>query len=323
MFVAVALFLATTSLACGSSTLGSPTATTRTCVYSGDTLSGLRAFDRLVHANISCVVVFDDAAPDWDAWELPWFTYNRIANENWSRFASSPSHQLIITLNLFPSSLNTTAWRSIGATGGYVSHARTLARNLVRRGFGHAIIRLAHEANGTWYADNVGSTRAQWSEWKEFWRQTVIAMRSVPGAHFSFNWCIAAGYRPIPFSAYYPGNDVVNSIGVDIYDEGLPSGEPPLGTTRWTYQYDRPGGIGAIVRFARLQHEPLSIPEWGLVPIASGGDGDDPVFTEGIARLVRRTDALFQAYFFAESGATVLQTAPMSLAIYRADLLQR
>ncbi len=43
-------------------------------------------------------------------------------------------------------------------------------------------------------------------------------MRSVPGASFRFDWTINAGYRPIPFNDYYPGNDVVDIIGMDVYD---------------------------------------------------------------------------------------------------------
>ena len=287
------------------------------CVYSGGTLDGLQKFDATIGRQIKCAMVFDDAAPDWSAWEYPWFVYNRSANENWTQFARRPGDTMIITLNLFPSSVDNANWRAIGAAGGYVAYDKTLARNLVAAGMGHAIIRLAHEANGTWYADNVGTTPAQWAQWKEFWRRTAIAMRSVPGAHFSFNWCIAAGNRPIPFSAYYPGNDVVNSIGVDVYDSGVPRGV----TDRWAYQYDRPGGVGAIAGFAREQHKPLSVPEWGLQPTSADGIGSDPAFTRSLVAMMRSQHVSFQSYFFTEGGETALLGDPASLRIYRTELL--
>ena len=287
------------------------------CVYTAETLEGLQQFDQVVSRQIKCAMVFDNAAPDWSAWENPWFISNPIRNENWTEFARRPGDTMIVTLNLFPSSVDTANWRAIGAAGGYVAYDKTLARNLVAAGMGHAIIRLGHEANGTWYADNVGTTPAQWAQWKQFWRRTAIAMRSVPGAHFNFNWCIAAGYRAIPFSAYYPGNDVVNSIGVDIYDTGVPRGV----TDRWAYQYDRPGGVGAIARFARAQHKPLSVPEWGLQPTAADGVGSDPAFTRSLVRMMRSRHVSFQAYFFAAGGRSALLGDPASLRIYRTELL--
>jgi len=93
----------------------------------------------------------------------------------------------------------------MGARGAFTVYAKQLARELVSAGLGKSIIRLGHEANGTWYADNVGTTQAQWAQWKAFWRKTALAMNSVSGADFAFDWCISAGYRPIPFSDYYQG----------------------------------------------------------------------------------------------------------------------
>lgn len=258
-------------------------------------------------------MVFDDAAPDWSSWTTPWFTDNRIPDENWSSFAANKKNQLIITLNLFPTPLADTDWRAIGADGGYTAYARSLATNLVNDHMGHAIIRLAHEANGTWYPDNIGTTPAEWAQWTEFWRHTVFAMRSVPGAHFTFNWCIAAGAGTVPFADYYPGNDVVDSIGVDVYDSGIPAGT----TNRWSYVYNMRGGVAAIARFAKRNHKPLTIPEWGLVPVANDGGGDDPAFVKGLAKFVRTDDIAFQSYFFADNSAAAIDVSPESLSIYR------
>jgi Glycosyl hydrolase family 26 len=294
-----------------------PPVTARTCVYSGNTLSGLAAFDRLVNAQIGCVVVFADAAPDWASWERPWFIGDRNPDQDWTSFGSQPGHHLIITINLIPAALATGDWRAIGAAGGYAPYARTLAENLIAAGLGDATIRLGHEANGDWYPDNVGTSLVQWSQWRLFWRATVLAMRSVPGSHFKFNWCIAAGYRAIPFTAYYPGDDVVDSIGVDIYDTGVPAG-----ADRWTYQLNRAGGVGAIERFASAHRKPLSIPEWGLAPASSGGAGDDPTFTDGIVSLARSAPLSFQAYFFAHGSRLTLMTAQLSRGIYDLALLQ-
>jgi hypothetical protein len=314
---ALAVGLVCAAVAVGLATVPGAGTKPMACVYAGAELSGLQQFDRVAGRQIKCAMVFDDAAPNWNAWAYPWFVYNRIPNENWIQFARRRGDTMIITLNLFPTSVNNSNWRPVGAAGGYVGYAKTLARNLVAAGMGNAIIRLGHEANGTWYADNVGTTPAQWAQWKQFWRRTAIAMKSVPGAHFKFNWCIAAGTRAIPFSAYYPGDDVVNSIGVDIYDSGVPAGV----TDRWLYQYTRPGGVKAIAQFARAHHKPLTIPEWGLQPTSAGGVGSDPAFTRGILGLIRSQHVSYQSYFFAEGGLSALLGDPASLKIYRAEIL--
>ena len=290
--------------------------TTRACAYANGRRYDFTLFEQLAQTSITCALIFDNDQPTWADWEDPWFINTRIPDENWTSFARRRGNQLIITVNLIPDEAAAQDWRSLGARGAYSSYDRTLARYLVAAGMGHAIIRLGHEGNGDWGNDNIGTSPRQWAQWKQFWRNTVFAMRSVPGAHFTFNWCIANGYRPIPFSAYYPGNDVVNSIGVDVYDLGAPAGTPP-GLARWLYQYNRPGGLAAISAFANQVHKPLTIPEWGLEPTAIGGGGDNLAFVRGLAGFVRRVKAPFQSYFGGGGSLTALSVARASLRAYR------
>lgn len=291
---------------------------TRTCVDPGPTLSDLHSYERTVHRRVGCVVLFDNRASTWAQWDDPWPITERNPDANWTAFARA-GHRIVLTVDMFPSSLNSANWRAAGAAGAYAGYARRLAGHLVAAGMGSAIIRLGHEANGTWYADNVGTTPAQEAQWKRFWARTVRAMRSVPGAHFSFDWCVSAGVRPIPLADYYPGDDVVDSVGIDVYDSGVPGGV----RDRWRYLYDRAGGVGAIVRFARRHHKPLAIPEWGLQPTSvSGGAGSDPSFTRGIVRLIHRQDVSFEAYFFQQGGQSALLADRTSMRIYRRQLLR-
>lgn len=296
----------------------SPSTGTRACVDPGPTQSDLREYDRAVGRRVNCVVLFDNVATTWSQWDDPWFISDRNPDENWSAFARA-RHTVVLTVEMFPAELDSSNWRAAGAAGAYDLYARRLARNLVAAGMGSAIIRLGHEANGTWYADNVGTTTAEETEWKEFWARTAQTMRSVRGGHFSFDWCVSAGIRPIALSAYYPGNAVVDSIGFDVYDSGIPSGV----RGRWEYLYDQPQGIGAIVRFAHHHHKPLAVPEWGLQPTdVTGGGGSDPSFVRGIARLLRVQHVSFQAYFFQAGGRTALLSSPASMQIYRREILR-
>ncbi len=294
------------------------TAFRRDCIYTAHKISVLDSFERLIGRRIDCVLVYNDASPNWAGWEKPWFVdYSSQPDYDWSQWATArgTNRQLIITQNLFPSAVNHDDWLRLGASGAYTSHAKILARNLVAAGLGNSIIRLGHEANGSWYPDSLGSTRFQWALWDEFWRQTALAMRSVPGAHFRFDWCIAALWRPIPLADIYPGDDVVDIIGVDAYDTGN-LGDTPA--ARWNDMYTAPGGIRDVLHFARTHGKPISIPEWAVSPVSqANGFGDDPTFVNGIASVVRDHPVAYQSYFYSYGYATQLAEGPRSLAAYR------
>jgi hypothetical protein len=286
----------------------------RQCVYSQHRISRLVAFGRLVSSDVTCAVVFNDANPDWRGWERPWFLTHRTKDMNWRRWKTeSDDRMLVITQNLFPDSEKGRNWLKLGASGAYDRHARALARNLVNAGLGDSVIRLAHEANGTTYTHSLVDTPGQLRRWRVFWRRTVKAMRSVDGAAFTFDWCVNSGWRPIPLKSFYPGDDVVDIVGIDAYDAGVKQS-----TGRWATIYNRTNGIRDVVRFARAHDKPLSIPEWGVAAKShSYAGGDDPAYVRGIAQVVRSNPTAYQGYFFANEWGTGLQRSPRSLSVYR------
>ena len=307
MLVAIVIVVGIVLLSRGS------TVATHLCAYTSNSVSEVAPFERLVGARIDCVIVFDTADPSWYSWTHPWFVNSQVAREDWSGWVHErPGRQLIITLALIPSSEDSEPWRAMGARGAFTFYAKQLARNLVSDGLGNAIIRLGHEANGTWYADNVGTNKAQWTLWKAFWYNTALAMKSVSGAHFTFDWCIAIGYRAIPFSDYYPGNDVVTYIGADIYDRG-----DPTASSAWKELDDETGGIKAITAFADAQGKPFTIPEWGVDTASAGGHGGDPGFISDIESLVRRTHAAFESYFLSGDSEAALEASPAGVSALR------
>jgi hypothetical protein len=286
------------------------------CAYAYHHISIFQHFERMVGRSIDCALVYNDASPGWAGWEDPWFTHHPDRDLNWAKWATAAgtNRQLIITQNLFPASVNHANWRPAGARGAYVRHARVLARNLVAAGLGSSVIRLGHEANGTWYPDSIGSTGRDFRLWRKFWRKTVIAMRSVPGAKFRFDWSVNAAWRPIPFRRFYPGDDVVDYVGIDAYDSGVTSLKG-----RWDTIFGRTNGVRDAIRFARAHHKPLSIPEWGVgTPgLGSLAGGDDPAYVDGIAGVVRHNRVAYQSYFFAHEWADQFAEGTRSLASYR------
>ena len=290
------------------------------CIYPSEHISLLDDFSAMVGRTFNCVMVYNDAAPTWASWESPWFVHT-YADMNWGTWATAPgtNRRLVITQNLFPSSENSSNWLADGASGAYEPYAVQLAKNLVAAGLGSSIIRLAHEANGTWYPDSIPDTATGNTEWIQFWRNTVFAMRSVPGANFQFDWTVNAGYRNIPLSDWYPGNDVVDIIGVDAYDSGL-SSSVTTPAARWNYLYNEADGLGTVENFAVAHGKPLSIPEWGITPAGmpgAGAGGDDPTYVQGIASMVADDNVAYQSYFDSGQEGMALTNSPASLQAYR------
>ena len=301
------------------------------CAYAGSHISALESFGRAVGRQFSCAMVYNTATTTWAGWASPWFTHTRIADEDWRAWATARAGRtLVITQPLVPSKPGA-GWAAAGARGDDDTYATRLARNLVSAGLGRSIIRLGPEANDTTQADSLGASPTDLESWRADWARIARVMRAVPGAHFTFDWTVNAGTRAIPLDAYYPGDGVVDVIGIDSYDASIahaPSADP---RARWATLYSQPSGLGEVIAFAVAHSKPLSLPEWGLVAAGPhGGAGDDPTYVDGIAAVIASVGVSYQACFVAPSNGVVpIQTAPRSLAAYRrhfgpgGDSLQR
>ena len=291
----------------------------RVCAYTYHRIDQLAAYSAQIGRDIDCAFVYNSAAPDWASWAQPWFIVHGDPNLNWAKWKRAvPGRRLIITQGLIPSGAPSD-WRQRGASGEYDGHVETFGANLVAAGLGDSIIRLAPEANGTWNKDTIGDTPAEFAAWRAYWARTARTLRAVPGAQFRLDWTVNANFRPIPFDSYYPGDDVVDIIGIDVYDF-WPWPNPPRNTmARWYGQYLQPAGMRDLVEYATRHHKSLSIPEWALsAPGHAGGIGDNPEFIDEIARIVRTHDVAYQSYFLWTTDVGMLLTdAPNSLATYR------
>jgi hypothetical protein len=128
----------------------------------------------------------------------------------------------------------------------------------------------------------------------------------------------------VPFAEYYPGDAAVDIIGIDQYDALVDGKVVPPGSARWRLLAGQPGGLDALVAFARQHKKPLSVPEWGEVgaPV-SGGGGDDPVYVAHMAALFRRQHVIYESYFDESEGGTLkLSQAPKALAVYKAQVVR-
>lgn len=151
---------------------------------------------------------------------------------------------------------------------------RSFARNLVTRGRGNAYVRLGWEFNGDWFP---------WAArnpvlWKAAWRREARVMHAV-APQLRMEWDANLGYSQVrrnPQRDLYPGDDVVNVVGVDAYDNAY---NHVKDAASWARYLRQDGGLQTYADFARRHRKPLALPEWGL---NVGGGADNPFFIQRI-----------------------------------------
>ncbi|MFG2794329.1 glycoside hydrolase family 26 protein [Streptomyces sp. NPDC048419] len=140
-----------------------------------------------------------------------------------------------------------------GVAGRFDQYFRVLAERLVHLKVPDTVLVLGWEMNGTTYTHRCGPDP---QAWKAYWKRIVTLMRAVPGQRFRFDFAPSRGRDAIAWTQCYPGDDTVDIIGMDAYDQptGLPFDE----------QVTEPYGLQQQVDFAKAHGKPISYPEWGL-----------------------------------------------------------
>src|SRR5277367_4829333 len=148
-----------------------------------------------------------------------------------------------------------------------------MAQEMVNSCLGNAVLRIGWEANGNWYPWSATTDPQQYIQ---AFDNAVTAMRSVPGANFTFDWDVNAGQSNMPagdtLASFYPGNAYVNDVGIDAYDVGS-----------WNNLLNGPMGLNDVQQFAQQNGKTFSVDEWGLWDPSQGGNGDDPTYINNMA----------------------------------------
>ncbi|MFB7271397.1 glycoside hydrolase family 26 protein [Streptomyces sp. NPDC056244] len=195
-----------------------------------------------------------------------------------------------------------------GAAGRYDEHFSALARRLVGLGVPDTVIVLGWEMNGATYTHRCGPAPAAW---KMYWRRIVTTMRAVPGQNFRFDFAPNRGRDAVPWTSCYPGDDVVDIIGMDSYDQ------PPGRTFR--EQVDEPYGLQDHVDFAAAHGKVISYPEWGLFR-----NGDNPEYMRGMLQWIDTYKPLYNTVTdYCPHGVWQCEQNPESSKVYRSMLYGR
>ncbi|HEX2316746.1 MAG TPA: glycosyl hydrolase [Thermomonospora sp.] len=222
--------------------------------------------------------------------------------------AADPRRMLVVNVPMFAANeaglpdegVAVLLWTA--ARGAFDRHFDRLARRLVEAGAPDAVIVPGWEMNGITYTHRCGPDPAAW---KAYWRRIVTTMRAVPGARFRFDFAPSRGRDAIPWTACYPGDDVVDIIGSDSYDQ-------PAGMSFAEF-VDEPYGLAHHADFAHAHGKPLSFPEWGLFR-----NGDNPEYVRGMIEWFESHDVAYQTISdYCPHGVWRCAGNPRSSEVYR------
>ncbi|RFU40203.1 glycosyl hydrolase family 26 [Actinomadura logoneensis] len=224
----------------------------------------------------------------------------------WKR--AHPEKLLVINVPMLPGNEDGAADGTVaamlaeGAGGAYDRHFRELAGRLTRGGANDAVIIPGWEMNGGTYTSRCAPDP---TAWRAYWRRVVAAMRSAPGARFRFDFTANRGRDTIPWPDCYPGDDVVDIIGSDNYDQ-------PEGADFGQF-ISEPYGLDYQAEFAKKHKKPLSFPEWGMFR-----NSDNPTFVSEMHHWMTTHSVAYQSITdYCPHGVWGCAQNPRSSAEYR------
>ena len=168
------------------------------------------------------------------------------------------------------------------------------------RGLGGSVIRPGWEFNYDWFPWYAGADPASFVM---YWQRIVNAMRGVDGAAFTFDWSPNLG-GSVELETVYPGDDYVDTIGLDVYNHDWhPGWDDPV--TRWSNLRSKEYGLDWHRDFAAARDKPVSFAEWGMITRMDGhGGGDDPYFIEQMYSWIEQGNTAFHIYFNFDTALT-------------------
>jgi hypothetical protein len=125
----------------------------------------------------------------------------------------------------------------------------------------------------------------------------IAAFRRVVGIfrrhsrEFKYDWCPGWGPQDMPADLAYPGDDVVDYIGLDVYDFKQ---EGSVEESWTTFYLKAPFGLEWHRDFAVKHGKLMSYPEWGV-----GNAGDNPFFIQRMHDWLVKNEGIiaYAAYF--------------------------
>lgn len=265
----------------------------------GSSITKIEAYEEFLGGPVDRVLDFMPDTPTWAQFEAGTLAASTNGPAGPATAASAwgggqlGSRQLVLAV---PTCVQGTTWAA--EDGGNDAHWKAFAASLVGAGLGNTVLRIGREFNGSWYPWQV--TEGAQQTYIDGYRHVVSLLRDQPGAAFSFCWNPTLGVGNLTkkgTESCYPGDDVVDDIGVDAYDWAQTA--PGVAASSVTIAMQQAaldkmltewGSLRGWYNLALAHRKPLSFPEWGLVLWKSGanylGGGDDPGWVRAMADLI-------------------------------------
>lgn len=173
-----------------------------------------------------------------------------------------------------------------------------------------AIIRIGWEFNADWYS---WKAKDRTADYIAAFRH-VAAIFKTASPRFTIDWCPVNGFSAnFPAEQAYPGDDIVDVIGMDVYNDYRWGDHKDDAHARWDWEKNFQHGLVWQQQFAEQHHKRMSLPEWGV-------NRDDPYFIEQMYDWITHHDFAYVAYWnsnSAFSGMLSNNQYPNAAAEYR------
>jgi hypothetical protein len=276
-------------------------------VYRRDIPNGpanIDAFSQWLGSPVTLAEAFE-ASDTWDnidgaAWQLgPW--------SQWVR--AQLGRNLILGVPMLPNTSGVSLAQC--AAGNYDARWTNLANELAYYGLHWAYLRLGWEPDGGWYAWGAPQGQGNEANYAGCFRRIVQVMRATqPANQWKFVWNPTTAWWDRNYlDAIWPGNEYVDVVGIDLYDQSWATGTYPYPSvcdascrlarqqTAWSqhswYLY-------SIRDFALAHGKAMAIPEWGVALRPDGhGGGDNPYFVQKMHEFIMNPGnyVAFHSYF--------------------------
>jgi hypothetical protein len=189
------------------------------------------------------------------------------------------NYSIPLTMNNIP-----LAWVAAGNYDTYFIEAA----QVVAKYYPNSIIRIGWEFNGDWMPWKAAGHE---QDYINAFRRVAKIFKGV-SAGFTIDWCPNEGVQSVDPELVYPGDDVVDIIGMDYYDDNWNTS-----AERWAFHLTEPRGLNWHAQFAATHAKPMSYPEFG-----SGKSGDDPYFVAQMNAWVLSHNVLYAQYWSSNSA---------------------
>jgi Glycosyl hydrolase family 26 len=211
----------------------------------------------------------------------------------YANFAGFPG-QLIVSQGLVPNGGH--ADMGACASGTHNQDWRNFGAELVANHRGASVVRLGWEFNGTfmpWWGENTQT-------YVDCFRNAALNIRA-SDPQVVIDWTINSHGTPSQACGgtstnCYPGDDVVDIVGIDNYDQG------PSAASKADFDTiaAAPDGLSWILAFAQQHKKKLSVGEWGVAPGSQWNTaGENPQFIQWMHDwfAAHAGDIAYEAYF--------------------------